>query len=344
MTKKSSRPPLPPFTALRAFEAVGRLDGIRRAAQSLNLNHAVVSRQVRALEEWAGARLIERFQGGTMLTEQGAQFHLRIAAAFDEITKAATELARSGEQRGLSIWCVPVFACQWLTTRLVGFNRVYPDIEIELHPTDEAPDFSRFEADIDIRYVFGQTPTVAPAVSGGVRRFEIARPEVIPVASPAVAAQLQPIAKPADLLRAPLLHEEDYLQWEAWFASHGVSVATALRGPRLWHAHLTVEAARQGQGVALANRFLLGTDLATGRLVQVVPKTAEIASVSLGAYVFSAKADRWQSKTVVCFRNWLKQATSALADSTSVSSACVMPRPKMNGSRPPEAAKRAPRQ
>jgi LysR family transcriptional regulator, glycine cleavage system transcriptional activator len=341
MTKKSSRSPLPPFTALRAFEAVGRLDGIRRAAQSLGLNHAVVSRQVRALEEWAGARLIERFQGGTMLTEQGAQFHLRIAAAFDEITKASTALARSGEQRGLSIWCIPGFACQWLTTRLSGFNRVYPDIEIELHPTDEAPDFSRFEADIDIRYVFGQKPTAGPGVCDGVRRFEIARPEVIPVASPAVAAQLQPITKPADLLRAPLLHEEDHLQWEAWFASHGVSIASALRGPRLWHAHLTVEAARQNQGVALANRFLLGNDLATGRLVQVVPKTADIASVSLGAYVFSAKADRWQSKTIVCFRNWLKQATSALADSSSESSVCAMPRNKTQNSQRAAAAKPA---
>jgi hypothetical protein len=75
-----------------------------------------------------------------------------------------------------------------------------------------------------------------------------------------------------------------------------------------------------------------------------MPKAADIASVSLGAYVFSAKADQWQSKTIVCFRNWLKQATSALVDSASVSSVSVMPRNKAKSSQRVDVLKRALRQ
>lgn len=49
---------LPPFAALRAFEMVGRVGGIRRAASLLAIDHTVVSRHVRALEEWVGVPLV----------------------------------------------------------------------------------------------------------------------------------------------------------------------------------------------------------------------------------------------------------------------------------------------
>jgi DNA-binding transcriptional LysR family regulator len=304
------RKSLPPFATLRAFEAVGRLSGIRRAAQALQLDHAVVSRHLRTLEEWAGVQLINRMQGHAVLTDEGLRYHARIAAALGEILDASTELVRRNDARRLSIWCVPGFASEYLASRLGTFQNAHPELELELHPTDRSPDFSRYEADVDIRYVHGDDPISAANISDGVRRFEIARPPVIAVASPGRAALLQSVRGPADLLRAPLLHEESPHQWRAWFAAHGVEASASLPGPRLWHAHLCIEAARRGQGVALANPFLLGDDFATGRLVPLLKEGSDAKTeIALGAYAFAARADRWQTLAVVSFRRWLKQLT-----------------------------------
>jgi DNA-binding transcriptional LysR family regulator len=91
-------------------------------------------------------------------------------------------------------------------------------------------------------------------------------------------------------------------------AAHDVAVPEQLPGLRLWHAHLTVEAARRGQGIALANPFLVGDDLASGRLVDVFAGRSRC--VALGSYVFAARADRWQSCAIVRFRHWLKRASA----------------------------------
>lgn len=312
MNEIDDRKTLPPFSTLRAFEAIGRLSGIRRAAQALQLDHAVVSRHLRSLEEWASVQLVTRMHGQTVLTEEGLRFHARITAALGEIQDASIELLRRNEFPRLSIWCIPGFASEWLAARLSAFQAKNPNLELELRPTDKSPDFSRYEADVDIRYIPGTKPISAMNIKGGVRRFEIARPPVIAVTSPGCAALLPSIREPSDLLQAPLLHEESSQQWQDWFAAHGVRVAASLHGPRLWHAHLTIEAARRGHGVALANAFLVGDDFATGRLVPLL-QTAEGTrkQVALGAYAFAARADRWQSSTITCFRRWLKTETAA---------------------------------
>ncbi len=303
-----NRKTLPPFAALRAFEAVGRLSGIRRAAQTLGLDHAVVSRHLRALEDWAGTRLVDRTQGSAVLTPEGLRYHIRVTKALAELCDATNELLSRNNERRLSICCVPGFASAWLAQRLKLFQSANPELELELRPTDEGPDFMRYEADVDIRYVSGPQPISASTTSSGVRRFEIARPPVWPVASPECLAALPKITQASDLLKAPLLHEESHDQWRYWLSVNGVTPPEQLPGPRLWHAHLTVEAARRGQGIALANPFLLGDDLSTGRLVDPL---AEISPpVALGAYVFTARADRWQAPAIVRFRHWLKKAVA----------------------------------
>lgn len=303
-----NRKTLPPFAALRAFEAVGRLSGIRRAAQTLGLDHAVVSRHLRALEDWAGTRLVDRTQGSAVLTPEGLRYHIRVTKALAELCDATNELLSRNNERRLSICCVPGFASAWLAQRLKLFQSANPELELELRPTDEGPDFMCYEADVDIRYVSGPQPISASTTSSGVRRFEIARPPVWPVASPECLAALPKITQASDLLKAPLLHEESHDQWRYWLSVNGVTPPEQLPGPRLWHAHLTVEAARRGQGIALANPFLLGDDLSTGRLVDPL---AEISPpVALGAYVFTARADRWQAPAIVRFRHWLKKAVA----------------------------------
>lgn len=300
---------LPPFAALRAFEAVGRLGGIRRAAQALGLDHAVISRHLRALEEHLGVELVHRSRGNVTLSTEGSRFHARISLAIAELVNASAELAQAGVERRLCLWCIPGFASLWLTSRLKGFQAAHPDIELELQSSHQSPDFAQYEADADIRYVSKDQQVSAAVTTGGLRRFEFARPPVLAVVSPALLATLPPIREAADLLRAPLLHEESDDQWHRWLTAYGAQPSRPMRGPRLWPAQITLEAARRGQGVALANSLLLAEDLAAGRLAVLWPR-AGTATVALGAYVFTARADRWQSYGVSRFRCWLRLAVA----------------------------------
>ena len=75
-----SRKSLPPFEALRAFDAVARLGGVRRAAQVLCRDHAVISRHLRTIEAWTGATLIEIGCGRSQLLPYFAKnFGFRVA-------------------------------------------------------------------------------------------------------------------------------------------------------------------------------------------------------------------------------------------------------------------------
>lgn len=301
-----SKRALPPFAALRAFDAVARLGGVRKAAQVLELDHAVISRHLRAVEAWTGTSLIERSRGGALLTEDGARYHKRIAEAIDGIASATIDLMRRSDDHRLHIWCIPGFGFQWLMARFGAFEKAQPDLDIELRPTDAGPDFDRHEADVDIRYAatYG-VPLQYPA---GVRVLEIARPNVIPVASPEYLAGAPAVTAPADLLAHQLLHEENFENWRAWLTAHGLEGELQLTGPRLWHGHLTVDAARRGRGIALVNHFLAADDLAAGRLVEV--QAPGFKPLSLGAYQFVARADRWNAPPIARFREWLVGQTA----------------------------------
>ncbi|TAJ69382.1 MAG: LysR family transcriptional regulator [Phenylobacterium sp.] len=301
-TPLDDRRAVPPFAALRAFEAVGRLRGIRGAAQALSIDHTVVSRHVRSLESWLGVPLLDRLRGGSQLTDDGRVYHARISRAINEIAESTAELIRRGNDNLLSISCVPGFASEWLAGRLITFQDQHPDIELELQPTDQQPNFTARGTDVDIRFV----PDPAPAPDPFLKTFEIARPPVLALASPSLADTLESIAAPEDFLKAPLLHEESADQWIAWLGRQGVDVPSGLPGPRLWHAHIALEAARSGRGVVLANPFLLRDDLQAGRLVVVGPQSSR--ETILGAYVLTCRADRGNAPLVASFRRWLQCA------------------------------------
>jgi LysR family transcriptional regulator, glycine cleavage system transcriptional activator len=297
----------PPFAALRAFEAVGRLGGVRRAAQALKLDHAVVSRHLRTLETWSGVALVDRTRSGALLTQQGQRYHARIAIAFAEINAATGELLNNAGAARLRLWCVPGFAFRWLMARIGSFCAEHPDVEFELHPTDVSPDFGHDQADADLRYVPGYRP--APPAAPNVRTIEIDRPVVMPVASPDYLASLrEPITQLEDLLKLPLLHEESYDYWHAWFSAQSIDSSPRLSGPRLWHAHLTVEAACRGQGIALANHFLFRDDMATGRIVPVRIGGQPPPQLTLGTYLFSMRNELWDTPSAARFRKWLRKA------------------------------------
>lgn len=294
---------VPSLAMLRAFDAFGRAGGIRKAAQMLEVDHAVVSRHLAALEAFVGTALVDRSAGIRGLTSDGAEYHRRISAAFQEISNATLMLRKRQDQQ-LLIWCSPGFAYHWLSPRLSTFAVQDDDIAVELRPMDYGPDFAINEADGDIRYV---RHTAAIAEPSGCRWLKLATPSVYPVASPTFAESISGRMREArDLLSMRLLHEESDIEWRLWFESQGLALPpSTIAGPRFWHAHVMLDAAKSGQGIALANDFLARNDLLSGQLVALKPTDIAFRPASIGSYHFTARSDRWHNTTLARFRNWL---------------------------------------
>jgi LysR family glycine cleavage system transcriptional activator len=124
---------LPPLTALRAFEAVGRLNSMRAAGDELGVNHTVISRHVRHLEEHIGTNLIEPKGRGIVLTPRGVHFHDKIRAAFAEILRATLEASPS-HRRSVEVWCMPGIAVYLMSFLLEGLKSDFSGIEVSFQP------------------------------------------------------------------------------------------------------------------------------------------------------------------------------------------------------------------
>lgn len=297
------RKAIPPFEALRAFDAIGRLGGVRRAAELLCRDHGVVSRHLKTIEDWTGTRLIERTPGGAVLTKAGQRYHRQISAAIDSIANATLELVHGGDSHRLHIRCMPAFALHWLSPRLGEFEQSNPGLDIEVRPADRSPDFHTYNTDGDIRFIatYGE-PFDVP---DGFHSVEMAHAPVVPVASRDYLARTAKIREPRDLLTNQLLHEDNFDRWRTWLKAHGVHQDVELTGPRLWQGHLTLDAARHGRGIALTNCLVGADDIAAGRLVEVGKGLPTFLPPALGIWLFIAKTDRWETRTVTRFREWL---------------------------------------
>ena len=298
----ADRRAIPPFASLKAFEAVGRVGGIRKAALELCIDHAVVSRHLRALEAWLGLPLFDRNSSPPRLNATGRQYHKVISATMREIARATRDVVGSDAGSRLLIWCVPGFASRWLAANLDHFTLLNPRIEVELRPTDIGPDFSCDEADGDIRFV-RDLSQASPA--RGVDWLTFARPTVFPVATQKWIDENPEHGSAAEFVNLRLLHEENDEEWRGWFNANGVELGPRLPGPRLWHAHLTLAAAIRGQGVCLSNPFLIVNDVADGTLQIMTDKADAPIAAEIGAYVFSCRSDALERPAIRKFREWI---------------------------------------
>lgn len=283
---------LPSLAALRAFEAVARHKSLRKAAKELGIDHTVISRHVHGLQESLDVPLLYTSRQGVVLTEAGMEYAATLTAALGQITQATVKLQHLKQMRSLTIASLPGFALRWLTPRLPDFQRHNPTIDIAVRPSEERANLTGLNVDAEILY---GTPT-----EPDLRFAHIATPRVFPVASPQWRAAHPDVTEPQHLGGASLLHEDSHDQWRRWFHTIGVPVPEPLKGPRLWHAHMALEAAKHGQGVALGNELICSEDIANGALVEI-----GTTRVALEPYVFIARRDRWDEPPLVRFRNWL---------------------------------------
>src|SRR5262245_31185732 len=105
----------------------------------------------------------------------------------------------------------------------------------------------------------------------------------------------------ADVLKLPLLHLDDHTAWLAWLDAAGVADTDAIHGPILNRASMLIDAAVDGQGIALARTQLAAWDLINRRLVRPFPIALPL---SKSYWIVSPKATASLPK-LVAFREWL---------------------------------------
>lgn len=286
---------LPPLLALRAFETFGRTGTVRAAADELAVSHTVVSRHIQNLELSIGIKLVQKSGRGLTLTREGKRYATQMRHALDLIAEATGELW-SGSSDALHICCMAGLASRRLLARLREIEEFLGGREIILQPISSRPDFSQGDVDAEINYL--ENPSFPDELRGEI----FFRPRILAVASPVFKAQHPEATDVASLVELPLIHERSTRQWENWFDHAGISRTPRLRGPRLWHGHLAVEAALLGQGVALVSDLMSSELLERGELVEMVP-----TNIRLGGYYFITQARRWNESGIAALRKWLLQ-------------------------------------
>lgn len=251
---------LPPLNALRAFEAAARHLSFTRAADELAVTQAAVSHQVKALEDWLGRRLFHRVTRGLRLTDGGQALLPVLSEAFERIGEAIERLGRDEDSRRLTVSTTDSFAAAWLVPRLRRFREAQPEIDVRLTTSDAIVDFSRSDVDLAVRYGAGSWP--------GLHIVPLFKEEVFPVCSPKLLAGEHPLREPADLRFHTLLHDFMPETWRQWLKAAGVEGVDPDRGPSFMRSSLVMQAAVDGEGVALGRSGLASVHLAAGRLVR----------------------------------------------------------------------------
>jgi LysR family glycine cleavage system transcriptional activator len=282
---------LPPLNALKAFEAAARSESFTRAAEELCVTQGAVSHQVKALEDTLGLKLFVRERQRLAITTAGREYLAVVRDALDRIAVGTDRLVQRQTSGALTVSTSPDFAAKWLVHRLGRFAEAHPEIDLRVSATMHHVDFAREETDIAVRHGDGNWV--------GLEVVRLCSEQLFPVCSPKLISGRKP--KPADLAKYPLLHLDDRKSWLKWFEAAGIANADISRGPVLNRASMLLDAAVDGQGVALARTALAAWDLINGRLVKLFGVSLKL---SKNYWIVCPKATSALPK-ITLFRDWL---------------------------------------
>ncbi len=286
---------LPPFAAVRAFEASARHMSVKTAADELCLTPSAVSHQIKALEGFLGTKLFERSGNRIALTLTGEAYAGKLTHLLDSFMDE-TASAREGP-RVLRVLSTPGFAARWLVPRLpkLGFAR-----DIRLRVSNGAPslDFATNDADVVIQWSERPTP--------GLRVEPLMSSARYPVISPTLRAR-EDIRHPKDLLRLTLFYDETDDAWSEWFAEAGLAGVELPPGPTYPNCELATTMVEQHQGVSLAYDAVVRGTIVSGRLERLFDAT----TLPMSIYAVACQETRIEEPMIAAFRHWLRAEAEA---------------------------------
>ena len=285
---------LPDLEAWAIFAKVAETGSFARAAQDFSLSQATVSKAVTRLESRMKTMLFHRTSRRIALTESGLAALERASRILQEGEAVEADVMdRSTSLRGLIRMGAPMsFGIQRLAPLLPGFMELHPEVELSLSFNDQQLDLIGERVDLAVR--------IANLVDSTLLARKLCTVKILLVGAPSYFARHGRPQHPRDLARHGLLHDDqDGKTWTAWLTTHAGDIQPA-RHLYLGHAGLALEAAAQGQGVAMGDNLTAAEDLASGRLVR--PFNASVAA--LGQYALVCERIRLEKPAVANFLDW----------------------------------------
>lgn len=254
------------LSAIRSFVEIVDQGSLTRAAESLDLSRAMVSRHLDSLERWLGARLLHRTTRRVSLSAAGEEALPRLRQMLELAADLQTVagVRRSQPTGKLRVTTSLSFALSVLTQALVEFQSRHPRIEVDLLTVDRAVDLVGERIDLAVR--------ITNKLDDGVVARRLATCRSVLCAAPGYLAERGVPAKPADLAAHHCITHAFGTRSEYRLGYAGRMVTQAVRGLLSGNETAVVkQAAVAGAGIAMLPTYFVGDELRRGELVRVLP-------------------------------------------------------------------------
>ena len=290
---------LPSLDALILFEAAARLRSFTRAAEEIGVSQAAVSYAVKQLEEALGEQLFLRQHRSVETTEAGERFYNNVAIGLSHIRRATEDLQRSRQQDHVTLSMSTAFASHWMLPRLATLRRELRDVDLRLHTSDKDIDLVAEHIPLGIRRGDGNWDTYGSVLFAKEILFAVAAPSY-------VEAMGRPNWREGIAAHTLIHAEEPYRSrptWSDWFDALAIPYDENVNGLALNDYSLVVQAAMEGEGIALGSAHIVQLLIETDCLVKVAD---DVVETGYGVYVVWPKHIPLTSQTEqVC--DWLIQ-------------------------------------
>jgi len=248
-----------PLAALRTFEAAARHLSFKLAAEELCVSATTVSNQIRRLERDLGCKLFIRKTRAVVLTDAGRSLSKVMTRSLEEI-RAEVETHVRPTRKAVSLAVGPIFASRWMIPRLERFRRDLPGIDLELHNSPRITDASLMTTDIAVDWGTGAWV--------GLEATPLLEIVYSPVVSPDLARKTGVPEVPRDVASFPIIHQQDRSEWAAWLKLAGCEGLALKNSATIIDTNVVIQAAVDGQGMALGIFPFCDADVKAGRLIR----------------------------------------------------------------------------
>ncbi len=263
------------------------------ASAELNVTPAAISHQIKLLETHLGVPLFVRLTRKLQLTAAGERLMPEVSEAFSKIKSAVLKVNPDTVNDLLTLRLGPSLAARWLSPRLHLFWRQFPDIDLRLYHSNSPVDFDREDIDLAITYGSGHWP--------GVIASPLLDIDFFPVCSPTLLGAEPAKATASLLLEHTLLHDTHYDDWEAWLKQSDIPKVNPRRGIIIDDTNVLIQAALDGQGIALCSTLFVKEYIDSGRLVRLFDTELKNST----AYYIVCPKTHLQRPAVLEVKNWL---------------------------------------
>ena len=265
---QNSRKLLPVINALLVFEEAARQNNFTKAGQNLGMTQPSVSRFVSNLENHLGTILFERHHKRLRLTDNGDKLYQAVTSGMNEIRQAYVEIEAASQTPLITIECTHGFAHMWLLPHIQALLDMLPGYKLRTISSTDETLLPNGEADLVIR--------IGNGCWEGEKSLMLFREQVFPVCSTEFLhrnALTGASITAADLIDLPLLFEDfgdkSWMGWTDWFARFDLAYSYPENAHPIFNYALTLQAAMEGKGIALAWDQLAEPFISNGWLVEL---------------------------------------------------------------------------